>query len=198
MAENELLDSKGRFLRRWRELCSSEPSADEAAAAIADEWGAWVLKSLNRDRRHRAVKQLLDAAQESDAALRAASVGMKPPDLVRIICQAIRACAEPRTPDRVAVQAVFMSMDRVTQCLVAQVHQESAAGTDRSDEFRDSLEKHFERHRAAVELQFRQALSGDWAGSPLRKQPPGTPMEVRAKAVLEIPLVTRLGGRRVH
>lgn len=32
MAENELLDSKGRFLRRWQELCLSGVSAEEAAA----------------------------------------------------------------------------------------------------------------------------------------------------------------------
>lgn len=198
MAENELLDSKGRFLRRWQELCSSGVSVEEAAAVIAEEFGERMLKALNKDRRHRPFKQLLVAAAEGDSALRAAAVGKKPPELVTIVCQAIRACGEPRTPAKVAALAAFMLMDRVTDCLMGQAYQEASEAAGRSGPTREVLERHFELQRSAVEQQLKQALSGDWAGSPLRRQPAGTPMEVRAKAVLDTPLVSRNGVRRAH
>lgn len=198
MAENELLDSKGRFLRRWQELCSSGVSAEEAAATIAEEWRERVLKALNKDRRRRTFKQLMEAAREGEAALRAAAVGVKPPELVRIICQAIRACGEHCTPARVAGHAAFMSMQRVMDCLMGQVYRDASETADRNVQIRDALERQFELQRPAVELQLRQALSGDWAGSPLRRQVAGTPMDVRAKAVLDTPLVSRNGIRRAH
>lgn len=115
MAENELLDIKGR---RWRQTRRYLSSADADALTIADcaaeECEAGLRKDLNKYLREGTpLLLILKAAQEDPATMRRAIEAFKNKQIARIVQHAIKECGPPYEANRIAQHASHLLLDMV-------------------------------------------------------------------------------------
>lgn len=113
MAENEILDIKGR---RWRETrrCLPTANAIDVADCVAEECEAGLRRDLNKYLREgTSLMLVLKAAQEDAAAMRRAIEPFKNKQIARIIKHVIKECGPPYEANRIAQYASHRLIDLV-------------------------------------------------------------------------------------
>lgn len=188
MAENEILDIKGR---RWRltrrTLADGNADAFAVADCAAEECEAGLRKDLNRYFREGThLLLILKAAQESPKALRRAIEAFKNKQIARIIQHAIDQCGPPYQPSRVAQFAADRLVDVVFDKIAAYAGKLPEYGaSERRQELNAALSLRQQNLRSTVATLLEQSLSGTRLKPPQPKlRTPREPPAVRAAAVL--------------
>lgn len=199
MAENELLDIKGR---RWRQtrrvLASADSDASTVANCAAEECEAALRKDLNkyfREGTH--LLLILKAAQEDPAALRRTIEAFKNKQIARIIQHAIQQCGPPYDAGRVAHHAADQLLDVVFDKVAGYAGTLPEYGEEaRRKELNAALSQSLQDLRSTVSTLLEHSLTGTRLKPPRPK--PRTqrePIAARTAAVLGTSL---LGSRSVR
>ena len=159
MAENELLDIKGKRWRETRRLLSMPDSSfSEIAKCAIAEFETGIRRDLSACLKNgQPLLELLRAAEGAPGGLREAVLTFKNRTLARIVGKAIEDCGAPLTSTRVAERAAELlavqARDKVLghAALLPEYAEESrrkALFTDVAKEFRnaqDLISEHLER-----------------------------------------------------
>jgi hypothetical protein len=199
MAENELLDIKGR---RWRQtrryLADTQADASTIASCAAEECEAGLRKDLNkyfREGTH--LLLILKAAREDPAAMRRAIEAFKNKQIARIIQHAIQQCGPPYEASRVAQYAADRLLDVVFDKVAGYAGTLPEYGEQaRRKELDAALSQSLQDLRATVSTLLEHSLTGTRLKPPQPK--PRTqrePIAVRTAAVLGTSLLGSRSGR---
>ncbi len=200
MAENELLDIKGR---RWRQtrrcLSGAEADAFTIADCAAQECEAGLRKDLNKYLREGSPLLLvLKAAQEDPAAMRRAIEAFKNKQIARIIQHAIKECGPPYEANRIAQHAA----NRLVELVIDKVGGYAAGlpqyeAPSRRQELDAALSQRLHDLRSTVSTLLEHSLTGTRlrpAQPKPRMQP--EPVAARTTAILGTSLLASRPARQ--
>lgn len=206
MAENELLDIKGR---RWRQTRRCLSSADADAVTVADcaaeECETGLRKDLNKYLREGTpLLLILKAAQEDPATMRRAIEAFKNKPIARIIQYAIEQCGPPYEANRIAQ----LASDRLLEMVIDKVGVYAAAlpqyeAQSRRAELDAALSQRLHDLRSTVSTLLEHSLTGTRL-RPAQPKPrtPREPIAARTAAVLGTSLLASRpiphGPRKSH
>jgi hypothetical protein len=163
MAENEILDIKGR---RWRQTRRYLASADASALGVADSAAAECEAALRKDlnkylREGTPLLLILKAAKEDPATLRRAIEAFKNKQIARIIQYAIQQCGPPYEANRIAQHA----SNRLLEMIIDKVGGYAATipeygARSRRAELDAALSKRLQELRSTVSTLLEHSLTG--------------------------------------
>jgi hypothetical protein len=199
MAENELLDIKGR---RWREtrryLSGPEAEAFTIADHAAEECEAGLRRDLHKFfREGTSLLLVLRAAAQDSAAMRSTIEAFKNKQIARIIRYAIQQCGPPYEARRVAELAsnrlVELVIDKVGAYAASLPNYEQRT---RREELEAALSHRFHDLRPTISTLLEHSLKNIPLKPPQRKpRPQSEPISVRTTALLGTSLLGSRPGR---
>jgi hypothetical protein len=206
MAENEILDLKGRRWRFTRQFIA-DPGA--SAVAIGDSAGVDLEDGLRKDlnrwlREGTPLLVLLKAAQQDQRSMRDVIESFKNKSLARIVAQSIKQCGEPLQPHRIAQYAAELLISKATDKLRGHVaSQPHLADADRRGQINAGIEERIQGLRGTIASMLKQSLEGSrLKPGPRRERPTVEPIATRTVAVLGtsllIPRAPPDGQRKPH
>lgn len=202
MAENEILDVRGRFRRKSRELLNSNQPLADVVRVLTEEWENELLRNLHKAFQAGQTLQELLRAAEKGHALAAVVQTFKPRTLAQICRQAIENCRESPTPEKVAAVAADVFIARSIGAVLTDAAMSPLfADARKLSQLETTVRREFENRRPAVVAKLQQSLLGVKSGSPVRRQK-RPPLDARAKSLLGTSLVSPSGAgngtRRPH
>lgn len=199
MAENELLDIKGRRWRQTRRCLSGvEANAFAIAECAVEECEAGLRRELNKFfREGTPLLLVLKAAAQDSAAMRSAIEAFKTNQIGRIIRYAIQQCRPPYEANRVAELASVCLVESVIDKLGAHAaslpHYEERI---RREELKAALSQRFHDLRPTISTLLEHSLRNIPLRPPQPKpRMPREPISARTSAILGTSLLGSRSGR---